>query len=335
MTELKPHQTVIKAPSVEAAKTWIEANDPAYFERYYGHCYLICDQPVLWEERVQTPKPVHSQLVDESTLGFHLLAEVDAGEITTRDDVMTWFKRSLAAIQGLIKEAVVERVLGDLLKTQMLYETAGRLMITDIGRISAVWYYRPEDIFSWWKSFEWIADRNLWDSDAALAWAVGSAPNYNLDYIPKNQTEQVENYMAELNKVVPHAVPSPLPADLHDQLAGRQVPYARLAAFRHDSSRIFQALRQIAKACGWERPEGYWHLLETRMRHGATQETAELTELAGLGVMLVRKLSRFGIRNVEQLLDKANRHKVERILGRKTNTVLASARQHLRTRYQV
>lgn len=334
MIELKPHQAVVKAPSVAAGKAWIEENHPAYFERYYGHCYLICSQPALWEERVQTPKPVHSQLVDESTLGFHLLAEVDAGEITTRDDVMVWFKRSLAAIQGLIEESVVRRVMGDLLKTQMLYETGGRLLITDIGRISAVWYYRPEDIFSWWKAFEWVNDRDLWDNDAAVAWAAGAAPNYNMQYIPKPQAEQVEAYMAELNKVVPHAMPLALPADLYDQMSGKQVPYARLAAFRHDSSRIFQALRQIDKACEFNRPEGYWHLLETRFQNGATRETAELTELDGLGVMLARKLSRFGIKSVADLLEKEHRHKVERILGRKTNTILASARQFLRTRYQ-
>lgn len=334
MTRLKAHHSVILAPSVEVGRQWIQSNNPAYFERYHGHCYLICDQPAVWEDRVQSPNPVHSRLVDESTLGFHLLAEVDSGAITCREDVTEWFSRSLARVQGLVNDAVVEKVLGDLLRTQMLYETGNRLMITDLGRISAVWYYRPEDIFVWYKGLEWVADHGLWDNDSAMAWAIGSAPSYNLEYVPKNQADQVKDYMDVLNKHVPFAIPMALPADLYDQLQGKPVPHTRLAAFKYDSSRIFQALRQIAKACEWERPQGYWHLLETRYKHGASQEAAELTELEGLGVMLVRKLSRFGIKSVEALLDKANRHKVERLLGKKADTVLASARQYLRVRYQ-
>jgi len=335
MQKLKVHHKVVKADSVLEARQWIQENDPAYYERYHGHCYLVCDNPNVWEEHVKRANPVDSRLVEESTLGFHLLAEVDSGAITTREDVTNWFKRSLAFIQGKVQQNVVEKVLRDLLVSQMMFETAGRLMITDIGRISAVWYYRPEDVYCWWKNLEQIADNNLWENDYAMTWAICSAPSYNLDYVPKYQAKQVEEYMKELNKLIPNARPQLLPADMYEQMQGKVIPHTRVASFKYDSSRIFQALRQISKACDWERPDGWWHMLETRYRQGATQELAELCEVDGLGVMLVRKLSRFGIKSLKDLIDKSKRHKIERILGKKTEVALASARQLIRTRFTV
>lgn len=332
-TVLKPHHRVLQADSVEDAKQWIAENDPAYLEKYHGHCYLICDNPNAWEDDVKRANPVDSKLVDASTLGFHLLAEVDSGAIEKRDDVMAWFTRSLAYIQGRVEKSVVERVLRDLLATRMLIETGNRLFITDIGRISAVWYYYPEDVYSWWKGLEAVAEKDLWDNDHAMTWAICSAPSYNLDYIPQPQAEQVAEYMEEVEKYFPLARPMLLPSDIYAQINGKVIPHTRVAAFKYDISRIFQALNQIAKACEWDRPDGYWSMLKARYQHGATQSMAELIEVDGLGVQLVTKLGRFGIKSLAELISKEKRHKVERILGKKTEVALASARQLLRTRF--
>ncbi|MCP4528573.1 MAG: hypothetical protein GY833_22065 [Aestuariibacter sp.] len=334
MAALKTHHKVIKADSVEDAKTWLAENDQAYLDKYHGHCLLICDNPTRWQERIQEARNVDSQLVDESTLGFHILAEVDSGVITTRADVETWFKRSLAFVQGKVNQEIVDKVLRDLLVTKMLLETGGRLLITDIGRVSAVWYYKPEDVFHWWRGLQDVADNDLWENDYVMTHVVAGAPSYNLDYIPKGQAKQVEAYEAELTKKLRGVRATALAADIYDHINGKVVPATRLSAFKYDSSRIFQAVRQIAKACDWERPEGYWHLLETRYKNGTSQSVAELTEVEGLGVMLVRKLANFGIKSMADLVSKENKHKVERILGRKYDAAMASAKQILRKRYE-
>lgn len=335
MAALKEHHKVIQADSVEDAKAWLEKNDQEYLDKYHGHCLLICDNPFDWQGRVQEARDVDSQLVDESTLGFHLLAEVDSGVITTRDDVEKWFKRSLAFVQGKVDQSVIDKVLRDLLVTKMLLETGGRLLITDIGRVSAVWYYKPEDVFHWWRSLQDVADNDLWENDYAMTHMVAGAPSYNLDYIPKAQVKQVAEYEKELTSKISGVRATALAADIFDYINGKVVPVTRLSAFRYDSSRIFQAVRQIAKACDWERPEGYWHLLETRYKNGTSQAIAELTNVEGLGVMLVRKLSNFGIKSLAALVAKENKHKVERILGRKYEAAMASAKQILRKQYEV
>lgn len=334
MVALKAHHKVIQADSVEDAKAWLEENDQTYLDKYHGHCLLICDNPHVWQGRIQEARDVDSQLVDESTLGFHILAEVDSGVITTRDDVETWFKRSLAFVQGKVNQAIVDKVLRDLLMTKMLLETGGRLLITDIGRVSAVWYYKPEDVFHWWRGLQDVADNDLWNNDFALTYVVAGAPSYNLDYIPKAQVKQVAEYEKELAKTVKGVRATALAADVHDHINGKVVPATRLSAFKFDSSRIFQAVRQIAKACDWDRPEGYWHLLETRYRNGTSKSVAELTEVEGLGVMLVRKLANFGIKSLADLVSKDKKHKVERILGKKYDVAMASAKQILRKRYE-
>ncbi|MDK1290135.1 hypothetical protein [Pseudoalteromonas umbrosa] len=334
MADLKAHHKVILADSVEEAKTWLAEHDEVYLNKYHGHCLLICDNPPQWQSRIQELREVDSQLVDESTLGFHILAEVDSGAITKREDVQKWFSRSLAFVQGKVEQSVVDKVLRDLLMTRMLLETGGRLLITDIGRVSAVWYYKPEDVFHWWRALQDVADNDLWENDLAMSYAVGGAPSYNLDYIPKAQAKQVEGYEKELLKQLRSVRATALTADLYDHISGKVIPATRLSGFKYDSSRIFQAMRQIAKACDWERPEGYWHLLETRFKNGTTQSVAELIEVEGLGVMLIRKLSNFGIKSLSDLIAKDKRHKVERILGKKYDTALASAKQLLRKQYE-
>ncbi|NUZ11952.1 DEAD/DEAH box helicase [Pseudoalteromonas sp. McH1-7] len=336
MRQVKDHQKVILAQSVEEAKAWIAHNDPQYLARYHGHCYLICAQPKVWEHRIQQAKPVHSQLVNEATLGFHILAEVDAGTIHNQLDLVNWFDRSLAKLQGLVEQKVVESVLGDLLRTQMLKGHDEQYEITEIGKVSSRWYYKPEDVFHWHTALRFVDHAQIWDNDDALAWAIAGAPSYNTDYIQRSQAKLVDEYMKRLQRVVPFASEMALPADMATYLSGKTVQYQKINSFKYDLSRVFQALRQIAKACAISRPDGYWHMLETRFRYGTTADSAKLLCVEEVGVMNIRKLVKAGIVSLDDFIDVERRSEVTRILGhKKLETALASARKIIRSQYGV
>jgi replicative superfamily II helicase len=290
----------------------------------------------VWEHRIQQAKPVHSQLVNEATLGFHILAEVDAGTIKNQAGLVNWFNRSLAKLQGLVEQKVVDSVMGDLLRTQMLKDHDGQYEITEIGKISSRWYYKPEDVFHWHTALRFIEHGQLWHNDDALAWAIAGAPSYNTDYIQRAQAKQVDEYMKRLQLVVPFEAQMALPADMATYLSGKTVQQQKISGFKYDLSRVFQAIRQIAKASGIERPDGYWHILETRFRYGTTADSAKLLSIEEVGVMNIRKLVKAGIETLDDFIDVDRRHEVAQILGhKKLENALASARKIIRSQYGV
>ncbi|TMP46299.1 hypothetical protein CWB96_00260 [Pseudoalteromonas citrea] len=334
--KLKSHQRILIADTVQQAKLWLEDNDPNYLARYEGHCYLLCEQPAAWQERVNSPKPVKSNLMKEANLSFHLLAEIGAGTITNTEDITQWFDRSLAKIQVSVDETTITKVFDDLKKSQMIVVSEnGSYKISKLGGVSVKWYYRPEDIFFWSCALQTIEQLNLWDNDDVLAWGLAGAPSYNLDYIPKNQVKLVDEYAERLRGHIPFALGLGLPADIAEHIRGKAIPYQRLAAFKHDLSRVFQALREVAEAHNIKRPKGFWHLLETRFKEGVASAAVELMNVEGMGVVALRKLARQGITSLEHFIDYDNESSVFDVMGHKKAPIsLVSAKSLVRAKHQ-
>jgi replicative superfamily II helicase len=125
-----------------------------------GHVNLIIpggERP-HWMGVFQSPRPVTSVLKDSEKLVFHILAEICAKTIRNRSDLFNWYHRSLAHLQGVIpltREAA-EYVIRDLVRMRMIKERNAEFMITSLGRISAVMYFYPQDIYAWLNNFIWL-----------------------------------------------------------------------------------------------------------------------------------------------------------------------------------
>jgi superfamily II DNA or RNA helicase len=143
-----------------------------------GDVYLIVEKGKAagLEKAFLKPRPVTSILKNWVRLGFHILAEIYAGGVRTRPDILRWYARSLSHRQRIPfsprddAAATLKRLEG----LNMIHAGEDFLRLTPLGVISAVMYFHPVDIDGWRKNFNRLFRQGLEHDDAALAWAMAA-----------------------------------------------------------------------------------------------------------------------------------------------------------------
>src|SRR5690606_25781234 len=96
------------------------------------------------------------KLNDVKTLAFHIVSEVDNGDIKTEDDFYKWFERSLAFQQGnALSKSTCTMVFNKLRQSYMIFqdEKTGHYQTTMLGKISAKMYQNPFTVYDWFSNF--------------------------------------------------------------------------------------------------------------------------------------------------------------------------------------
>lgn len=280
-----------------------------------GDVYLICESPQKWQQIIQRPRKVTSTLMDENVLGFHILAEVRNGEIWNHNTLYQWFDRTLAILQlPAIDRDLVGKVVTQLVNWGLLEEESGRYRVTRLGQVSATLYFFPQQVHHWAVAFGNIAERELWSSDLALSYALGSTPLLGVPYVPRAQEERVREYTNAVRAVweAPGVVESWLAADLYDLLSqSKDSPLTRQV--KNDGDRITQALSWIGGLKEWHNQE-YWDALPIRIKYGVSSNLVPLCRIPGVGGGRARKLFDAGIQSVRDVRERPE--VVKQALGR-------------------
>lgn len=324
---------VIKAPTVEAAKAYINEHDPSYFGGYEGNCYLINDNTPMWQHTIANPRKVRSTLIDEDVLGFHVLAEVKNHKIWNRETLFKWFERSLAQIQIPIRNTIVESVLEKMFEWKMLNEQDnGVFKITRLGLVSATLYYFPSDVHHWAKGFSIMSMNDLWDSDLCLSYVLGTTPTMDLGYVPRADADDVADYTSHLREVWPYAglKQSVIAYRLYELLAQGEKSF-QVRNMQNDIERISQALTWINGIRFWNQA-AYWRALPIRIRYGIGRELVALCELPGIGAVRAKRLSTEGINSLQDVID--NPRQMVSLLGRTTGDKAVTVARNLKRQQQ-
>ena len=106
-----------------------------------GHAYIIApstDADYAEKCLFGTPPPIESRFSDLDELVFHVIPEIDKGNVMDEESFHRWFSRSLAGFQGkTVKWADVVEAL----KTFECVEHGNRL--TRLGKLSSRMYFHP------------------------------------------------------------------------------------------------------------------------------------------------------------------------------------------------
>jgi len=297
-----------------------------------GDCFLICDDVYRWQHTVKNPRKVESTLLSKSILGFHLLAEIKNNTIFNWDTMQTWFERTLATLQLSVDDDLLKKTFLQLEKWGMLFNDDSAddgtdvYKITRLGRVSATLYYFPEDIFHWSKMFGIMHEEDLWTSDLALAYVLGTTPSLSLGYVPKAEIIRVEEFTSHVAGIWPgerwRLKQSIMATDLYDLLSQGEKSYM-VKNIQNDIDRIAQALTWIDGIKKWK-PEGYWNALPMRIRYGIGYELVELCALPGIGAVRAKKLYAEGLSTIKDV--KQHPEIVNKLMGKTlANAVLKSA----------
>lgn len=108
--------------------------------------------------------------VDE--IAFHILPHIYSRDIDDRDSAFHWYERSLAHFQG--KPFVYDELIDFLKMLKMISFDGDKFRITELGKVSCKFYYRPLKISTWKYKFELISKRDCLEDDWAVAWALAT-----------------------------------------------------------------------------------------------------------------------------------------------------------------
>lgn len=277
-----------------------------------GHVYLICDDPKEWEIRIKNPRPVTSTLLNEDALSFHICAEIRNKVIKDEETLYAWYYRTLASIQEPLTKDMIDSVLAKLEAWECIkLDPRGFFQCTQLGVVAATLYYHPKDVYHWAKSFAYIEQQNLWDSDVALAYAL-AMPSAQLPYIARSDQDRVMNCVYALQRVWKGPIKaSTLFADIYDMLCGEK-PSLQARAFRQDAERVCAALSWIGGIKAIARSD-MWAILPLRLKYGVPARLVGLCRLPKVGAVRAEKLWAMGIQTLDDVI--ANPAKVQRAVG--------------------
>ena len=281
-------------------------------------------------ERLLAPESAQSELGKWEVLAFHLLAEVRSGRISYRS-LLEWYKKSLRAQQIQSSQALEEtlrRALSDLVEMKCLESHGDRLYhLLELGEISAIYYFSPYDCYYWKENFRELWERECWDQDWSIAWAIGNVPTYHCDFVPQSISNG--GYPTSRHSIQHGSLPAIVA--VYEGIRGgvKQLPQMGLinwwAQISGDGGRIAHVLELIQQSL--TRVMVPRKELEMRLRKGVPRELTSLARIPGVGSEYARRLFEYGIKTPEQVLDSTA--DLTALLGKRADTIRESARRLL------
>lgn len=294
---------------------------------------LVPEQKAEYHKnRLQKPQKIQSQMIDEQTgsykvLAFHLVSEIYQGNIKTKEDVHAWYKRSLASFQSKkLDEESLDGVL-DLLKKcgAVWLNEDGTYTVTAVGRIASLFYYSPFDVSDLKRNFTNLFQHKKEEDDVNLAMALGNLETHRCGIVSKADREEMGRFAGQVNSRFPghnfqdaaikagyayYTLLNGLPSTV---MAGLQ------RGLQFDFARLNSVLYGLDSMSGkWERKD-FFRKLQLRISYGVKGDMVYLCQLPNVGKVRATKLWNAGITTIEEVA--ANPAKVKSLLGMKQDKI--------------
>lgn len=298
-----------------------------------GDAYLITPSDMMESTRqgLLHSQTVTSELGKAETLAFHILFEIQAGS-TKKSQLLSWYAKTLWAYQ--LKdpnklETTLEKVLRDLINIDCITEwRPGEYRISELGRISSVFYFSPYDCYDWRSNFTSLWERECWDDDWSLAWAIGDARSYGSDYIPKS----LSNVSYPTSKHYIRNGSLPMIAAIYEGIRGRSKDVVSLGLVNwwmqitSDSGRIAKVLSVIQQTFLPQVLVPQYEL-SIRLKKGVPRNLVPLARIPGIGPEFARRLYDYGVTTVEHVALPVPA--VSTLLGARADKIVEAARRLL------
>jgi replicative superfamily II helicase len=314
-----------------------------------GDAYILVQRSKEQLEiaRISEGFEVKSRLNDINTLIFHVVNEVNNGNIYDAKSLLEWYERSLAAVQEdrlTIENAT--RVLEFLERKNMIRtnEETGRYEVTQLGVVSSLMYMHPLDVYDWYRNFsdlEKIGISKTLDgsnknevatNDLKVCLALADInKNKNGDAFissAERETDAVVDFCNRTGK--PASAVTKAASVYYAMLNDKEVddPLRSLHfGIVNDLPRVIGTLKAIhqrygspqaknsTNICGWKYNAIEWDVLFTRLKYGVPRYLTPLASLPEIGKVLAKKLFENGVTSKSDVQSK--RSLVESLIGSK------------------
>ena len=248
---------------------------------------------------------VSSSMMSCDDLVFHVLAELCSGGVSDVAEAKAWYSRSFGA--RLAGRPSFEKVFERLEGCGAAERTPLGWVPTKEAYVAAELYFHPADVKAWGDGFAELFELGLEKDDAAVAWALGSAP----------ETEAPGDFGRHrfVMSMFRDALPAGLVAEpgtvakgtlWWSALGGPSVGRMRnrVLELRRDFGRVARALGRLDDIREWGMRR-YFGRLEERVRKGVPEVLAELCRIPGVTKGRAEFLYNAGIRDRAGIRDEA------------------------------
>lgn len=299
-----------------------------------GDAYILLPEGKydLHKFRIQTPDRINSQLLeyvggkaddDESrrnykTLAFHMVSEIHHRSVRTREDIHSWYERTLAHHQNQWFDSdIVDNVLELLMNCGAIKEEDGEFKATSVGTIASMFYFSPFDVADYKRSFGKLFDKGNQNNDIAIAVALGNTDSQRFGIVSKAEREEMGTFAGKVQQLYGiYAVSEPaIKASFAywNLLNGKHNALFNgfMLGLKFDFPRTAQVLQAIDQmASRWNKTE-WFKQLRGRVQYGVGANLIDLCQLPNIGGVRAQVLWDNKIRTVADVA--TNPEKVRRL----------------------
>jgi replicative superfamily II helicase len=189
------HRGLTEVSSLEIIQECGRAGRPRYDKFGIAFVLLPASKYDYFKNKLQKPQKIVSQLLENKILAFHLVSEIHHGNIKTREDIHSWYSRSLAHWQEKnLDDEILESTVDLLKKCGAIVEEDGEFKVTAIGKISSMFYYSPFDVSSLRNNFSKLFENHQENNDHYVSMALGNTDTYRVGIVSNAEKEAMFTY---------------------------------------------------------------------------------------------------------------------------------------------
>lgn len=282
-----------------------------------GDAYILVPESddAKYRQKFSKPNRIESQLLQMvgdkyKVLAFHLVSEIHHGTVSTTDDVIAWYKRSLAYFQNKsLDESIVSQTLNLLRKCSAVWEEDGNWTCRPIGKVSSMFYFSPFDVSDLYFNFKNLFEDNKEDNDYFISIALGNIDGQRTNIVSRIEKQEMESYATRVRNVMPGKffTDASLKAGFcyYNLLNGvnSQACSATQRSLQFDFNRLSQVLQALDSYGGNWQQQGFFKTLEGRIVNGVPAHLVDLCRLANVGKARASKLYAAGFKTAESIAD--------------------------------
>jgi helicase len=283
-----------------------------------GDAYILVPESEQREIIASLKKPtlIRSTLLQKSanrfykTLAFHVVSEIDQGQIKTKEGFHAWFAKSLAHHQDhTFNDRVIDETIELLLQCWAITIEDGEYKCTAIGRIASMFYYSPLDVSDLRRNFHLLFGDHKEDNDLNIALALGNVDSARWNIVNKQERAEMDTFKLKVDRAFGNGrytdgVIRTAYAYFNMLIGRKGLPsfQALQGALFSDMDRMMQVITSLDYMSGkWGKKE-WLKTLQLRLRYGVPADLVELCQIPNVGQVRANRLKDANITKMSDFL---------------------------------
>lgn len=282
-----------------------------------AYIYLPASRSRELAKQILLPMPISSRVLDISNLGtydvlaFHLLPDIATENVTSKDDVILWYQKTLANHLNIkLREDILDKTLERLIKSGIVKvdEITGKWELSGLGKVSCLFYYNPFDLSNLVANFNKLFQKHEFD-DIDVCLSLSNTGSNIVGALSKQDRIDMQKFLEKVsNKGTKQYADNVLKtAYLYYKILHGVYESRHTSIYKNLQNDLPRTLEVLKAADGMSRKwnkKDFFSNLAKRALYGVPARLVNLVEISGIGKIRAEKLYNQGFKNKKDILAK-------------------------------